>query len=71
MTFIACPSDEHHREGHDHGWQTFERKYRIDLRAEAERLAKMSPAIKKENSSKRPESGPSAPEPALGMPRIY
>ena len=27
----------------DHGWRTFELKYRFDLRAHAERLATMSP----------------------------
>jgi hypothetical protein len=28
----------HHREGHDHGWKTFERKYRISLRSWAVKL---------------------------------
>lgn len=36
---------EAHMEGHDGGWQTFEAKHHVDLRAEAMRLAALSPAL--------------------------
>ena len=34
-----------HAEGHRTGWKTFERLYELDLRAEAEKLAKQSPHL--------------------------
>lgn len=34
LAAIPCCAD-HHREGHDTGWRTFEAKYGIDLAAEA------------------------------------
>ncbi len=37
----------HHREGHDHGWKTFEAKYAISLVARAEALAGLSPVLTK------------------------
>lgn len=37
--------NEHHREGHDHGWRTFETKYAIDLREIALELAASSPSL--------------------------
>src|SRR5574337_1747269 len=33
----------HHEEGHRIGWETFERKYEVNLLAEAQKLAKASP----------------------------
>jgi hypothetical protein len=30
-------------EGHDKGWLTFQAKYRVDLRAEAAKIAALSP----------------------------
>jgi hypothetical protein len=35
----------HHGEGHQSGWRTFEAKYGVDLRRQAERLAALSPAL--------------------------
>lgn len=35
--------DSAHREGHDKGWRTFERKYGVDTRAEAQKAAEQSP----------------------------
>ena len=32
--------DKHHKEGHQKGWKTFERKYGVDLKAIAMELAK-------------------------------
>jgi hypothetical protein len=34
---------ELHMEGHDKGWLTFQAKYRVDLRAEAAKIAALSP----------------------------
>lgn len=36
----------HHREGHDGGWKTFERKYGVDLRQHALWVAAHSPDIR-------------------------
>ena len=32
--------DKHHKEGHQKGWKTFERKYGVDLKAIAKELAR-------------------------------
>ena len=34
---------KHHGAGHAMGWKSFEAKYKVDLSAEAEKLAKVSP----------------------------
>lgn len=39
----------HHMEGHQTGWQTFEKKYQIDLRQLAEYLASISPHLRCES----------------------
>ena len=38
--------DKHHKEGHQKGWKTFERKYGVDLKATAILLAAHSPALR-------------------------
>jgi hypothetical protein len=46
--------NEHHREGHQTGWLTFEARYRVDLRAQAIRLATASPATREPTRSPDP-----------------
>jgi hypothetical protein len=43
----------HHAEGHRIGWETFERKYRLDLSKIAEQLAARSPHLRRAEKGNR------------------
>jgi hypothetical protein len=45
--YVVPLCHKHHMEGHDRGWETFEKRYWINLRKEADKLAIKSPHLKR------------------------